>query len=207
MAALAPSNSNAAPTHPVAGCPPAVAAAISSALSHYPESGLVEDPSGRRFTLDDFEISPSLLGEGKFGRVFRAREKASRRIVVIKSIDKQAILEEDVKGQLQREVEVHCRLRRGQAAVLGAFIQALIYCPTSTDTRTSSVYLHILTTRTGVGGWRVLQPSAEHHICLFPVYLVLECVSGGNVYQRLQEAPGKRFSEPLAASLVQQLCL
>lgn len=43
-------------------------------------------------------------------------------------------------------------------------------------------------------------------LLVLPVYLVLECVSGGNVFQRLQEAPGKRFQEPLAASIVQQLC-
>ena len=89
------------------------------APAHYPASGLTTD--GRCFTLEDFEISRSLLGEGKFGRVFRAREKESRRVVVIKSIDKQAILEEDVKGQLQREVEVHCRLRHPNVVRLYAY--------------------------------------------------------------------------------------
>ena len=42
--------------------------------------------------------------------MFRARHKASKRIVVIKSINKRAILDENVTPQLQREVEVHCRL-------------------------------------------------------------------------------------------------
>jgi serine/threonine protein kinase len=44
------------------------------------------------------------------GHVFRVREKASRRVLVLKVIDKAAILDEGVRPQLQREVEVHTRL-------------------------------------------------------------------------------------------------
>ena len=44
------------------------------------------------------------------GTVLRVREKQSRRILVMKAISKHAILEENVRPQLQREIEVHCRL-------------------------------------------------------------------------------------------------
>jgi serine/threonine protein kinase len=44
------------------------------------------------------------------GTVFRVRERRSRRILVLKAISKRAVLEEDVKAQLQREIEVHARL-------------------------------------------------------------------------------------------------
>ena len=64
----------------------------------------------RRFTIDDFDVGRRPIGQGKFGTVFRVRERASRRILVLKVISKRAILDEDVKPQLQREVEVHTRL-------------------------------------------------------------------------------------------------
>lgn len=67
-------------------------------------------PPARRFTVDDFEVGRRPIGQGKFGTVFRVRERASRRILVLKVINKRAILDEDVKPQLQREVEVHTRL-------------------------------------------------------------------------------------------------
>ena len=44
------------------------------------------------------------------GTVLRVREKRSRRILVMKAIAKSAIVEEGIKPQLQREIEVHCRL-------------------------------------------------------------------------------------------------
>lgn len=118
MAALSSTSGNASPaaSRAAAGC-----AAPAAAPAHYPASGLISDASARRLTINDFEISRSLIGEGKFGRVFRAREKASRRVAVLKSIDKQAILEEEVKGQLQREVEVHCRLRHPNIVRLFAY--------------------------------------------------------------------------------------
>lgn len=151
----------------------------------YPASCLAD--TERRLTLDDFEISRSLLGEGKFGRVFRAREKESRRVVVIKSIDKQAVVEEGVKGQLQREIEVHCRLRHPNIVRMFAYFD-------DDERGTRRARRCVPRQRQSV------EPSCA------AVYIVLECVSGGNVYQRLQESPGKRFSEPLAASLIQQLC-
>lgn len=183
MAAPSSSSGNASPARvfPAAAC----SAPEAPAPPHYPESGFTGD---KRFTIEDFEISRSLIGEGKFGRVFRAREKASRRVVVIKSIDKQAILEEDVKGQLQREVEVHCRLRHPNIVRLFAYF--------TDEERGTLCGLELQQHQT-------LHPAV---LALCPVYLVLECVPGGNVFQRLQEAPGKRFPEALAASLVQQLC-
>ena len=81
-----------------------------AASYRYPHDLLRARQQQRHFSLDDFDVGKRPIGQGKFGTVLRVREKASRRILVMKAISKHAILEEDVKPQLQREIEVHCRL-------------------------------------------------------------------------------------------------
>lgn len=44
------------------------------------------------------------------GTVYRVREKESRQHCIIKVVQKSAVLGDDVKGQLQREIELHTRL-------------------------------------------------------------------------------------------------
>ena len=66
--------------------------------------------SNLNWTLDDFEIGIK-LGEGKFGRVYLAREKAGRRtIIAIKAIKKDDIKKEKIKYQLVREIELQKHL-------------------------------------------------------------------------------------------------
>lgn len=61
--------------------------------------------------MKDFDVDKKMLGEGRFGRVFRVRHRGSRKICVLKAMEKSAILAEDVLSQLKREVEVHTRLK------------------------------------------------------------------------------------------------
>ncbi|CAG8571663.1 15614_t:CDS:1 [Funneliformis caledonium] len=60
--------------------------------------------------LDDFEMGDS-LGEGRFGRVYMAREKTSMKVVAIKVIFKKEIRENNMVEQLRREVEIQSHLR------------------------------------------------------------------------------------------------
>ena len=53
------------------------------------------------WSLEDFDVDLAPLGSGKFGRAFRVRHKASRRICVLKTMEKQAILDENVEMQVR----------------------------------------------------------------------------------------------------------
>lgn len=60
--------------------------------------------------LSDFDVGTK-LGEGKFGRVYLAREKGGRKtIVAIKSIKKDEIKRDKIKYQLIREIEIQRNL-------------------------------------------------------------------------------------------------
>ncbi|CAB4423505.1 unnamed protein product [Rhizophagus irregularis] len=64
----------------------------------------------RVWHLDDFEMG-NPLGEGRFGRVYMAREKDSKKIVAIKVIFKKEFRENNMIEQLKREVEIQSHLR------------------------------------------------------------------------------------------------
>ena len=55
--------------------------------------------------------------------MYKARHRESRRAVVIKVVEKAAVLREDVKPQLQREIEVHTRLVHPNIVRLYAYFQ------------------------------------------------------------------------------------
>jgi len=78
-------------------------------------------PSSRRFRTDDFDVAPKVLGRGKFGTVYRAREKETRTTVVLKAIDKAAVREENVLDQIQRETEIHSRLKHPNVVEMFAY--------------------------------------------------------------------------------------
>lgn len=59
-----------------------------------------------KWQLSDFDIGPK-LGEGRFGKVYLARERSSKCAVVLKCISKEAILRFGMRHQLQREIEIH----------------------------------------------------------------------------------------------------
>jgi len=64
----------------------------------------------RVWTLNDFEIGHS-LGQGRFGRVFLAREKESKFIIALKVLFKSQLLEAEVEHQLRREIEIQAHLK------------------------------------------------------------------------------------------------
>lgn len=45
------------------------------------------------------------------GQVYRVREKYSKQVMVLKCMEKSAILDEGVKHQICNEIEIHCRLK------------------------------------------------------------------------------------------------
>ena len=62
------------------------------------------------WSLKDFEIG-KLLGQGKFGDVYLARERNSKFIVAIKVLKKKQLLKGGVEHQLRREIEIQSHLR------------------------------------------------------------------------------------------------
>eukprot|EP01084_Bolivina_argentea_P288544 495254_1 len=74
-------------------------------------SSLENDSVERRaWSLSDFDIGRP-LGEGKFGRVYLAREKHSKYITAIKVLDKKQLIKSGVEHQLRREIEIQSHLR------------------------------------------------------------------------------------------------
>ncbi|XP_061729317.1 uncharacterized protein LOC133534239 [Cydia pomonella] len=58
----------------------------------------------------NLEIGP-MLGYGKFGKVYLAREKESHYLVALKVLCKSQILKTNIEQQVQREVDIQSRLR------------------------------------------------------------------------------------------------
>ena len=57
------------------------------------------------------------LGKGRFGTVYLSREKETQRLVAIKVLNKNQLLEAKVSHQLKQEVEIHARLSCNQYIV------------------------------------------------------------------------------------------
>ncbi|XP_049852241.1 uncharacterized protein LOC126329997 isoform X2 [Schistocerca gregaria] len=64
----------------------------------------------KKWTLDDFELG-KLLGHGRFGKVYLAREKRTKFVVALKVILKQHLLESGTEIQLRQEIEIQSHLR------------------------------------------------------------------------------------------------
>jgi aurora kinase len=80
-------------------------------LGHARNRGNIMGTEGKRvWTLEDFDIGRR-LGEGKFGKVYLAREKRTEYIVAIKVLDKKQLLVSGVEHQLRREIEIQSHLR------------------------------------------------------------------------------------------------
>ncbi|CAG8487428.1 2871_t:CDS:2, partial [Acaulospora morrowiae] len=69
-----------------------------------------KNASRKVWSLDDFEVGDP-LGQGRFGRVFMAKEKKSGTIVALKVIFKRDLREHKLEEQLKREIEIQCHLR------------------------------------------------------------------------------------------------
>jgi serine/threonine protein kinase len=59
--------------------------------------------------IQDFQIGRP-LGTGKFGRVYLARERTSKLVVVLKILSKKKLLRYKFETQTRREIEIHSNL-------------------------------------------------------------------------------------------------
>ena len=64
----------------------------------------------RQWTLKDFKLI-KLLGKGRFGKVFKARELKTNYVVALKILNKAHLLKEKAETQLRREIEIQSELR------------------------------------------------------------------------------------------------
>jgi aurora kinase len=64
----------------------------------------------RKWSLSDFDIGKP-LGNGKFGKVYLAREKKTHFIVALKVLYKSQLSKAGVEHQLRREIEIQAHLR------------------------------------------------------------------------------------------------
>lgn len=64
----------------------------------------------KEWSLQDFEIG-NILGGGKFGKVYIARERKTHFIVAIKVLSKSRLHRYKAEGQLRREIEILCHVR------------------------------------------------------------------------------------------------
>ncbi|CBJ26242.1 Aurora-like Serine/threonine protein kinase [Ectocarpus siliculosus] len=75
---------------------------------------------GRGWTLNDFEIGRR-LGQGKFGKVYMARERRSGYVVAMKVLQKKQLSKSGVEHQLRREIEIQSHLRHRNILRMLAF--------------------------------------------------------------------------------------
>jgi serine/threonine protein kinase len=77
-----------------------------------PQADVLQEKAkrGQRWCLDDFEIGKP-LGQGKFGRVYLAREKKTKFIVALKAMSKKQLQRARFEIQLRREIEIQSHLR------------------------------------------------------------------------------------------------
>ncbi|KAJ2080904.1 spindle assembly checkpoint kinase [Coemansia sp. RSA 988] len=66
--------------------------------------------TNRHWRLSDFDIG-RILGKGKFGRAYLAREKGTNYICALKVLFKSELQESNIEKQLKREVEIQTHLR------------------------------------------------------------------------------------------------
>ncbi|KAJ2388064.1 spindle assembly checkpoint kinase [Coemansia sp. RSA 2559] len=80
------------------------------ATSNRNGSGSGGGDGSRRWCLSDFDIG-RVLGKGKFGRAYLAREKNTNFICALKVMFKSELQESKIEKQLRREVEIQTHLR------------------------------------------------------------------------------------------------
>ncbi|KAJ1834517.1 spindle assembly checkpoint kinase [Coemansia sp. RSA 2711] len=68
------------------------------------------DGESRRWCLSDFDLG-RVLGKGKFGRAYLARERNTNYICALKVLFKSELVESKIEKQLRREVEIQTHLR------------------------------------------------------------------------------------------------
>ncbi|KEG11385.1 putative protein kinase [Trypanosoma grayi] len=81
---------------------------------------ILESGPSRMWSLDDFEMGRK-LGEGRFGKIYLARERRTKCAVVLKCLSKDMIHYHDLAHQLRREVELQEYAGRYHRHVLRLF--------------------------------------------------------------------------------------
>ena len=109
-AAATPMTTAAAATAPTAPSAPPSASAVAAAAAVGDSADAADH--NRAFSLKDFQIGRQ-LGQGKFGKVYLARELRSgtQKLVAMKVLDKEKMQRYGVAHQLKKEVEIHYRMR------------------------------------------------------------------------------------------------
>jgi serine/threonine protein kinase len=97
-------------------------ATVDEPMEVEPPSVPHQEPAPRSWTLADFEIG-RVLGRGKFGQVYMAREKHSKQIIALKVLVKEQLRANGVAHQLRKEVEIHSRIRHQNILPLYATFQ------------------------------------------------------------------------------------
>jgi aurora kinase C len=84
-------------------------------------AGRTGETSGRQhWSLDDFELGPK-LGEGRFGKIYLARERRTHAAVALKCIAKEAVTRTGLVDQLRAEIELQHRAGRESRHVVRLF--------------------------------------------------------------------------------------
>jgi serine/threonine protein kinase len=85
---------------------------LCSSIMSSPQANIQQEKAkrGQKWSLKDFEIGKP-LGQGKFGRVYLAREINTKFIVAIKAMSKKQLLKAQFEHQLRREIEIQSHLR------------------------------------------------------------------------------------------------
>lgn len=96
-------------------------------IKRYPDELLKHRRQNDPFIFQDFEFKKQ-LGAGSFGSVYLAKELRSGKNVVIKTLSKASILEWNMIRQLQREIEIQCRLRHPNITRLYAYFHTDEHC-------------------------------------------------------------------------------
>jgi aurora kinase A len=85
------------------------AAALTPAPPQEDEKTNTETVESKQWSFNDFEVG-NKLGAGRFGNVFKAREKSTGYTVALKVLRKSELLECGADAQLRREIEIQSEL-------------------------------------------------------------------------------------------------
>lgn len=82
--------------------------------------GVNGEEGAKQWCFDDFELG-KLLGKGRFGNVYIAKEKKTQYTVALKVLNKAELLDMHAEGQLRREIEIQSELTHANILRLFGF--------------------------------------------------------------------------------------
>lgn len=159
-----------------------------------------QKPGLRKWSLQDFDIGKP-LGNGKFGKVYLAREKKSHFIVALKVLYKSQLSKAHVEHQLRREIEIQAHLRcvcarvRVPSTSTGAAAwsrwRACTRCPACSQRGRAALCL--------LGRHPNILRLYGYFWDATRIYLILEFAAKGELYKELQKVG--RFDEKRSAKV------